>query len=187
MSTLFDASEVPAATTAAGPRPLRVLGLDLSIAATGVARPDASTFTISVRQPRDWRLMEIEAAVAEIVAQGVDLAVIEDLPTHAKAAGITGMVHGAIRLLLMTENVPYVVLTPATLKAYATGKGNSDKTGMALAAFKRANREFGDDNQCDAAWLRWAGLDWYGQPEFVLPAAQRERLAKANWPEAVAR
>lgn len=186
MSDLFTA-EVPAATTAAGPRPLRVLGLDLSIAATGLARPDGSTFTIPVRMPGDWRLMEIEAEVHKVVQEGVDYAVIEDLPTHAKAAGITGMVHGAIRLLLMTENVPYVVVTPATLKAYATGKGNSDKTAMALAAFKRTGREFADDNQCDAFWLRAAGLDWYGQPEFDLPKAQRDRLAKAKWPQVVAR
>lgn len=31
-----------------------------------------------------------------------------------------------------------------------------------------------------------AGLDWYGQPEFDLPKAQRERLAKATWPDRVA-
>lgn len=161
---------------------LRVLGLDLSITAPGVARSDGSTYTIRVRQPGDWRLMEIEADVAQVLKEGVDLAVIEDLPTHAKSAGITGMVHGAIRLLLMTESVPYVVITPATLKAYATGKGNADKTAMAMAAYKRAGREFGDDNQCDAWWLRGAGLDWLGHPEFPLPAAQRDRLDKATWP-----
>jgi hypothetical protein len=70
-----------------------------------------------------------------------------------------------------------VLITPATLKAYATGKGNGDKTAMAMAALKRADREFGDDNQCDAWWLRAAGLDWYGQPEFALPKVQRDREA----------
>lgn len=160
----------------------RVLGLDLSITATGIAHPDGRTGTVRVRQPGDWRLMEIEAAVHQVVRTGVDLAVIEDLPTHAKSAGITGMVHGAVRLLLMTEDVPYVVLPPATLKAYATGKGNADKTAMAMAAFKRTGLEFPDDNQCDAAWLRWAGLDRLAAPAFPLPAAQRERLDKANWP-----
>lgn len=161
---------------------LRVLGLDLSITAPGVARPDGSAYTIPVREAGDWRLMEIEHEVHKVVTEGVDLAVVEDLPTHAKSAGITGMVHGAIRLLLMTEQVPYVVVTPATLKAFATGKGNADKTAMAIAALKRAGREFGDDNQCDAWWLRAAGLDWLGHPEFSLPVAQRDRLAKASWP-----
>ncbi|WP_405956088.1 Holliday junction endonuclease [Streptomyces phaeochromogenes] len=178
--------EVPAAITAAGPRP-RILGLDLSITAPGIACPNGETVTITAKQPGDWRLMEIEAFIHTIVAEGVDLAVIEDLPTHARAAGITGMVHGAIRLLLMTENVPYATVTPATLKSYATGKGNADKTAMAMAAYKRSGREFGDDNQCDAFWLRAAGLDWYGQPEFDLPKIQRERLVKVQWPEAVTR
>lgn len=187
MSTLFDA-EVPAATTAAGPGPLRILGLDLSITATGFALPDGTTGTFKGPWKGDWRLVAIKQAVAGN-ADAVDLAVIEDLPTHAKSAGITGMVHGAVRAVLMELGVPYVLITPATLKAFATGKGNADKTAMAIAALKRAGREFGDDNQCDAAWLRWAGLDWYEQPEFSLPAAQRERLAKAVWParEQVAR
>jgi hypothetical protein len=164
--------------------PLRVLGLDLSITATGFALPDGQTGTFKGPWKGDWRLVAIKHAVAGH-ADAVDLAVIEDLPTHAKSAGITGMVHGAVRAVLMELGVPYVLITPATLKAYATGKGNADKTAMAIAALKRAGREFGDDNQCDAAWLRWAGLDWYGQPEFDIPKAQRDRLAKVTWPEGV--
>jgi hypothetical protein len=54
---------------------------------------------------------------------------------------------------------------------------------MAMAAYKRAGREFADDNQCDAWWLRAAALDHYGQPEFDLPKVQRERLAKVVWPD----
>jgi Holliday junction resolvasome RuvABC endonuclease subunit len=174
--------EVPAATAAAGPRPLRVLGLDLSITATGYALPDGTTGTFKGPWKGDWRLVAIKTAVAGHT-DAIDLAVIEDLPTHAKAAGITGMVHGAVRAVLLEAGVPYVLITPATLKAYATGKGNADKTAMAIAALKRTGREFPDDNQCDAFWLRAAGLDWYEQPEFDMPKAQRQRLAKVRWPE----
>lgn len=183
--TLFT-TEAPAAP-AAGPRPLRVLGLDLSITATGYALPDGTTGTFKSPWKGDQRLVAIRSALTNHLPV-TDLAVIEDLPTHAKSAGITGMVHGAVRATLIEAGVPYVLITPATLKAYATGKGNADKTAMAIAALKRAGREFGDDNQCDAFWLRAAGLDWYGQPEFELPKAQRDRLAKVTWPnrEAVA-
>ncbi|MEV4974411.1 Holliday junction endonuclease [Streptomyces scopuliridis] len=170
--------------------PPAVLGLDLSITATGIAYRDGSTGTTGgPSDDGDQRLLTIERTVGiavggEDIRLGPlpDLVVLEDLPTHAKAAGITGMVHGAVRALLLRRGVPYVVLTPATLKAYATGKGTADKTAMALAAYKRAGREFADDNQCDAAWLRWAGLDRLGAPEVTVPAAQRERLNKANWP-----
>ncbi|MGV9756980.1 Holliday junction endonuclease [Streptomyces tricolor] len=159
----------------------RVLGLDLSITATGYALPDGQTGTFKGPWKGDWRLVAIKTAIAG-QADGIDLAVIEDLPTHAKSAGITGMVHGAVRTVLMELGVPYVLITPATLKAYATGKGNADKTAMAIAALKRAGREFTDDNQCDAWWLRAAGLDWYGAPEFEVPKAQRDRLGKVAWP-----
>jgi Holliday junction resolvasome RuvABC endonuclease subunit len=189
--TALPAPKAPAATTAAGPRPLRILGLDLSITAPGLCLPDGTTRTIKTNpKDGDRRLQHIVDHVGIALHEGpdgigdaVDLAVIEDLPTHAKSAGITGMVHGAVRLRLIDFGTPYVLITPATLKAYATGKGNADKTAMAIAALKRAGREFADDNQCDAAWLRWAGLDWYGQPEFELPKAQRERLAKVTWPD----
>ncbi|MCX5522254.1 Holliday junction endonuclease [Streptomyces bobili] len=172
---------IPAAAEASAPT-LRVLALDLSITATGFALPDGQTGTFKGPWKGDWRLVAIKQAVAGH-ADGIDLAVIEDLPTHAKAAGITGMVHGAVRTVLMEAGVPYVLITPATLKAFATGKGNADKTAMAIAALKRAGREFPDDNQCDAAWLRWAALDWYDAPEFTVPQVQRDRLTKVTWPE----
>ena len=162
---------------------VRVLGLDLSITATGVCLPDGSTYTVKTKQENgDERLLTIRHAVQSAVTAGVDLAVIEDLPTHAKGSGITAMVHGVVRTVLMGRGVPYVLLVPATLKAYATGKGNADKSTMAVAAFKRAGREFADDNQCDAWWLWHAGLDRYGAASFVLPAVQRARLDKVEWP-----
>lgn len=163
----------------------RVLALDLSITATGICLPDGTTHTVTTRDKGDWRLVAIRHAVRQATG-ALDLAVIEDLPTHAKSAGITGMVHGAVRTVLLDEGIPYVLVTPATLKAFATGKGNADKTAMAIAALKRAGREFPDDNQCDAAWLRWAALDWYDAPEFTLPQVQRDRLAKVTWPELTA-
>ncbi|WP_433893065.1 crossover junction endodeoxyribonuclease RuvC [Streptomyces sp. CA-111067] len=163
------------------------IGLDLSLTATGIAYTGGDTETIKTRTAHgDRRLRQIADTIRTIIrAEHPDLAVVEDLPTHAMSAGITGMVHGCVRVVLLEEGVPYALIPPATLKAFATGKGNGDKTGMAMAAYKRAGREFGDDNQCDAWWLRHAGLDWLGVPEIVLPQAQRDRLAKAKWPAAV--
>lgn len=162
----------------------RIMGIDLSITATGVCMPSGATVTVSGRAGLgDRRLPLVRDHIRESLRlQPADLVVIEDLPTHAKAAGITGMVHGAVRTLLMDLCVPYVLVTPATLKAYATGKGNCDKAAMILAAYKRGGREFSDDNQCDAFWLRAAGTDHYGEPLFPLPQAQRDRLAKVAWP-----
>jgi Holliday junction resolvasome RuvABC endonuclease subunit len=168
----------------AGQQPPRVIGLDLSLTATGLCMPDGTTITIKT-QPKDGdrRLVAIAETIRRAAAEGADLAVIEDLPTHAMSAGITGMVHGVARAALIGHSIPYALLSPATLKAFATGKGAGDKTPMAMAAYKRAGVEFPDDNQCDAYWLRAAGLDWLGAPLFDLPQSQRDRLAKAKWPQ----
>lgn len=186
MTTLFDtATKTPDPGPANAAHPLRVLGLDLSLTATGICLTDGATLTIKTRQKDgDRRLVHIADALTSMIGDGssVDLAVIEDLPKHAMAAGITGMVHGVARAVLLRAGIPYALVAPATLKAFATGKGSGDKTPMAMAAYKRAGVEFGDDNQCDAWWLRAAGLDWYGAAEFELPKAQRDRLGKVTWP-----
>lgn len=163
----------------------RVLGLDLSIAATGVAHVNGDTSVW--KYPPKWgdrRLFEIGTALTwELqIAHPVDLVVIEDLPTHAQGAGITGMVQGVVRAKLYGKGIPYALVTPATLKKFATGRGNAGKPEMAVALYKRTNVELGDDNRVDAAWLRFAGLQHLGAPAFDLPSAQVEALAKVVWP-----
>jgi hypothetical protein len=163
---------------------MNILGLDLSITATGVCWPDGTTDTITGDSTDgDRRLVHIVNRLyyAHTGLQ-FDLAVLEDLPASGRMAGITGMVQGAVRLMLLRLGIPYALVAAATLKAYATGTGNADKHAMRMAAFKRGGLEFKDDNQCDAWWLRNAGLDWLGHPEITMPAAQRARLDKAKWP-----
>jgi Holliday junction resolvasome RuvABC endonuclease subunit len=156
----------------------RVVGLDLSITATGIAYASGLTNTIKPLSSGDARLEEIRNEVRSAV-YGTEFVAIEDLPTHARAAGITGMVHGAVRVMLQT-GPPYVLITPATLKKFATGKGNAGKPEMAVALFKRAGLELADDNQVDAWWLRAAGLQLLGEPVVQLPAAQVAALDKVR-------
>jgi Holliday junction resolvasome RuvABC endonuclease subunit len=164
-------------------RTLRIVGLDLSMTATGITGSDGESVTVKTKLAGDRRLVAIVDAVLAIAAD-CDLAAIEDLPTHAKSAGITGMVHGAVRTALLRAFIPYVLITPASVKKYATGKGNAGKPDMAVAAFKRAGVEFRDDNECDAWWLRAFALDHYGQPVVDLPALNRSALAGVKaWPE----
>lgn len=169
----------------------RVLGLDLSLTATGVCLTDGLTLTIKTNAAfGDRRLVHIADALTSMLGDtptgSLDLAVIEDLPKHAMAAGITGMVHGVARAALIRAGIPYALVVPATLKAYATGRGAGDKSAMILAAYKRAGVEFANDNEADAWWLRAAGLDRLGHPLFPLPAVQRARLDKAKWPAELA-
>lgn len=169
---------------------VNVLGLDLSIAATGVALPTGGkTFTINGDAKHgDQRLCMIVDAIHDVVRwyDRIHLAVLEGFVTRSPAASTLGMVHGSVRRYLMCMNIPYVLIPPATLKAYATGHGKADKTAMAMAAFKRAGQEFGDDNQCDAWWARDAGRRHLGAHDFDLPAVQRDRLSKVEWPNLAA-
>lgn len=171
----------------------RVLGLDLSVSCTGVCLPDGTTYRIKTRdRDGDGRLSTIRDRIrADIAHHQPQLAVIEDLPMTANAAGITGMVHGVVRAELADAGVPRALVVPATLKCYACDHGRADKRQMAAAAYLHAGVEFPGDlkpngdggDMCDAWWLRAAGLDWLGHPLFELPTAQRKRLTKARWPQ----
>ncbi|MFE4691222.1 hypothetical protein ACFRH6_14330 [Streptomyces sp. NPDC056749] len=178
----------PLADRVVAPGGLRVIGLDLSLTSTGVCLPDGSTFRIKTRQKDgDRRLLAIRDGVrSALAAHRPHLAVVEDLPKHAMAAGITAKVHGIVLGELLDARVPYAYVVPATLKSYACDHGNADKARMAAAAYLAAGVEFSDDkggDQCDAWWLRAAGHDALDAPLFGMPQAQRDRLLKVEWPD----
>lgn len=171
----------------------RVIGLDLSLTATGIAYADGSTSTVKTRaNDGDRRLLRIQDAIRAAIAPGADLIVIEDIPSHgAYMIRTMGIVHGAVRAVLATTNIPHALMSPTSLKAYATGKGawkrdadgsKNNKAPMANAALEHTGRTFATTDECDAWWLRAAGLDHLGEPEFALPAAQRARLDAVKWP-----
>ncbi|MFF7365655.1 crossover junction endodeoxyribonuclease RuvC [Streptomyces sp. NPDC008125] len=172
---------------------LRIIGLDLSLRSTGVCLPDGTAYRIKTRQgDGDRRLLTIRTAIRAALAEHrPHLAVVEDLPRHAKGAGITAKVHGVVDCELLDAGVPYALVVPATLKKYATDNGNADKRRMADAAYLAAGVEFPGDlnakgeggDMCDAWWLRAAGHDALGVPLFGMPQAQRDCLRKVEWPE----
>lgn len=170
------------ALQAEGPR-RRVLGLDLSITATGVAPWNGDPYTIGGPAVHgDRRLIRI-AQVVHREAVTVDWAVIEDLPTHAYGSGITGMVHGVVRTVLLQTDIAYALVPPAVLKKYATGRGNATKADMRMALYQRTGLDIRDDNQVDAWWLRCMGLDHLGHPPITVPKTQRAALDTVTWPE----
>jgi len=170
-------------------RPPRIVAGDLSLTATGLAWTEPTPFDFyaqvirtSSKQGLSNRLDVIAAAFA-FKADDADVLIIEDVPFGQYGVPIA-MVHGAVRYAL-GPSFPIVTIPPATLKKYATGRGNARKPDMLDAARSRLGwRGSNDDNVIDALWLLAAGLDWYGQPLCSMPKANHEALHKIDWPAA---
>lgn len=170
---------------------IRVCGLDLSLERTGYAAVAdngyTSVGTVAAGGRRGVsRLIHIRDRITDII-RGVnfwDLILIEDLPHGARnnAAGPLGELHGVIKVALYEEGISYVLVPPATLKKYATGRGNADKIAVVTAAVRRASYGGEDSNEADALWLAHIGLDHLGTPRVTVPAAHRTALDNVVWP-----
>jgi hypothetical protein len=177
-----------------------VLALDLSLTRTGWAHNTGEGVIVThPGVPIEERLAIIVASVIDTAHQAwamsplpdtphgddacwPDLVVIEDLVTRTPAASLMGMVHGAVRHRLYQCGIPIVVASPATLKKYATGRGNANKADMRMALYQRLGVDFADDNVVDATWLHALTLDHYGHPLCALPNVQRAAITKIPFP-----
>lgn len=87
---------------------------------------------------------------------GFDLLAYEDVRRHTGTTA--GHVYGGI-VAVMTEfcemrDIPYVGVPVGTIKKFATGKGNANKTKMLTAALKKwPGFEPATDDEADARWI----------------------------------
>lgn len=172
----------------------RVIGLDLSLTATGIAKADGSVDLVTTG-PGDHLADQrdrLRFIVREIVHRtkagfygGPDLAVVEGPSYNSKGSGTwdrAGLWWLTVDTL-MEDAVPVAVVPPAALKKYATGKGTATKPDMRMALYQRESRDLRDDNMVDARWLALMGLDHLGHPVVDVPKTHRDALAKVAWPE----
>jgi Holliday junction resolvasome RuvABC endonuclease subunit len=165
-----------------------VMGLDLSLSATGVALPNGMVGTIrTAAQPSiEDRLLEIRHRIAtKVITASPDLIVIEAAFVGSRQTNVTfdlGMLHGTIRTWLRQEGWRFVTIPPATLKVFATGSGAAKKPDMRMELFKRTGLDIKDDNQVDAWWLRAMGHQACGAALVDLPQTHLRALVKIAWP-----
>lgn len=183
--------------------PPHVVGIDLSLTATGLAWPNRvevygqkglTTMAIGHREMALEALADVLATKA--CAPGDDfpaLAVIENLPTGRTAGGVVSTEKGYLWHELVRRlhkwRVPMVAVAPSVIKKLATGKGNANKGAVIEATARRLPwlLTAGDENACDAAWAMAAGCALLGQPIVELPKVHLEALAKLRLPEGVQR
>jgi crossover junction endodeoxyribonuclease RuvC len=191
--------------------PLRLVSLDLSNKATAIATthdaagtPFLSVYTVPGTAGRG--LHEQIHIISTHVRRACgdpsgtrpagmrpDLVVIEgtfsrpggsDYPLHA--------LHSDVRQWLWRKGIPYVVISPLTVKMWATGSGSSrgaskvtkrDVVAAIIAAYgKLLFINPADDNQTDAVALLTLGLAAYGQPLAAVPNNHRRAIKSQPWP-----
>lgn len=177
---------------------IRVIGIDLSLNGTGVAC-DCGIHVVDPGKRRDAaRLVYVEALVGHHVVG--DCAPPEALPLPPSVVVLEGYAFGrpnqahqlgelggVIRHQLWCYARPFVVIPPAKLKQFATGKGNADKTAMVVAARERFGYEGTNNNEADAYLLRCMGLLAYDAVwPFKVLAHMREIVGMIQWPELAA-
>ena len=64
-----------------------------------------------------------------------------------------GELGGMIKTFCIDHEINLIIIAPTLLKKYVCGKGNAKKEQMLLQCYKRFNKEFHNNNLCDAYCL----------------------------------
>lgn len=165
-------------------REVKIVGLDLSLSATGVACAECCEVMKPNADHGPARLNEILTGLTvrhRVV--DADVVVLEGYSyAAANQAHQMGELGGVVRHHLWRLGVPYVTVAPTRLKKFATGKGNVGKDAMVAAAV-RLGCPAEDNNAVDAWFLRQIGLYHYS-PDAGLPRTdyRDETCGKIEWP-----
>jgi Holliday junction resolvasome RuvABC endonuclease subunit len=183
---------VPAVSGEAAGTGLRIIGLDLSLSATGIAE-------IQFGETRTWHLKvagsghERMATLLDRIWLAVASADVVAVEGPSYGSGTNGRQSGhheraglwwlVTHTLLRRQAIPFAVITPASCKKFASGKGNCGKADMLIAAIRRLpDVDVKDDNEADALWLAAMAADRYGCPLVTMPQAHRAALDVVDWP-----
>ncbi len=180
---------------------MRIVGIDPSLTATGIAIIDTRTTAVDVRtitskgkagatlKSRSTRLHNIVAdlLINYMPAEPVDLVVIEQ-PAFSRTTGHHHDRSGLWWLMVdalcywQQEPISITEVTPGSLKKYATGKGNAGKDEVLLAVARRyPDVPIKDNNQADSLVLAAMGARHLGHPIDDLPKLNLSAMDAVKW------
>lgn len=168
-----------------------VVGLDLSLTGTGLARYEAGSFhhaahlkTPSTKIKGHDRLHLILEEV-DWFCRDAGLVVIEGLTFQFDAERANAGLAWLVRHQLWYQRIPYAILGAPNRAQYATGDGRASKAQVieAVNSDLFPGARTGNDNEADAIVLAAAGLRQFAQPVDNVPEANWIALKKGKWPD----
>lgn len=185
------AETLSSAGVPASPSAPLVVGLDLSLAATGVCHMHGDRIVTDTIQPPPnrrhglLRLRWLRTHLVDLI--GLPTLVVVEGPSYGSTGAGQHDRAGLYWLVLdklWARGVPVAICPPANLKQYATGKGggkNASKDQVVLAAERRFPNVISSNDEADALWLAAMGVDYLTGSSRV-PEAHRAGLLKVTWP-----
>lgn len=161
-----------------------IIGLDLSLAATGVAelrepgKVEVFTVTSNAKLKPEARLSRLVQDI-ELMLPKARLVVLEGLSfgSNDPSAQERSALHWIIRINLHLRQIPYLVVAPSQLKKFCCDSGAAKKEMMIREVYRQWKVEAADNNQADAAALAYVGAAYLGLLS-GLRKSQLEVLAK---------
>lgn len=163
-----------------------VLGIDASVAKVGFAVAWHGHLKSWVWEPKSKgvaRMAEAREEMAAVIHRyGITRAVIEAYSFGSKfsRAHATGEIGGILRLACLDAKVTLSEVPPNSLKLFLSGKGNTPKTGMPLALYKRYGVDYANEDQADAAALALLGAAHFGGHDEKIQKFQEDALKKVT-------
>ncbi|PYG00180.1 Holliday junction resolvasome RuvABC endonuclease subunit [Georgenia satyanarayanai] len=174
---------------------MHVVGIDLSLTATGIAHAytgGTTVDTITSKGTADATLPARAARLDRLTTTILDnlgdaqLVVLESPSLGQARQGGQLDRHGLWWLVahaLHRRGYPTATVTPAGRAKYATGKGNAPKDAVLLAVARRyPTVEVVNNNEADALVLAAMGTRHLGHPIDDMPLTHTAALDAAHWP-----
>jgi len=134
-----------------------------AIDTAGVLASGVMNFASRRHEGGGMRYLRFRQAIRELLATHRGGVVFYEEVRHHRgvdAAHVYGGLLSQLQSVCEEEKVPYTGIPVGSIKKFATGKGNSDKKAMVAAAIsKYPTQQIADDNQADAIFCLYCGLE----------------------------